>query len=30
MLSGLSFGFLLRIEALARREIGLPWLTGTP
>jgi hypothetical protein len=26
MLSGLSFGFLLRIEALARREIGLPWL----
>jgi hypothetical protein len=26
MLPGLSFGFLLRIEALARREIGLPWL----
>jgi hypothetical protein len=26
MLSGLPFGFLLRIEALARREIGLPWL----
>jgi hypothetical protein len=29
MLSGLPFGFLLRIEALARREIGLPWLRGT-
>jgi hypothetical protein len=26
MLPGLSFGFLLRIEALARREIGIPWL----
>ena len=26
MLSGLPFGFLLRNEALARREIGLPWL----
>ena len=26
MLPGLPFGFLLRIEALARREIGIPWL----
>jgi hypothetical protein len=26
MLSGHAFGFLLRIEALARREIGIPWL----
>jgi hypothetical protein len=26
MLTGLPFGFLLRLEALARREIGLPWL----
>ena len=26
MLPGLPFAFLLRIEALAGREIGLPWL----
>jgi hypothetical protein len=26
MLAGLPFGFLLRLETLARREIGLPWL----
>jgi hypothetical protein len=30
MLSGLTFGFLLRLEALARREIGLPWLRQLP
>jgi hypothetical protein len=28
MLSDLPFALLLRIEALARREIGLPWLRG--
>jgi len=26
LLAGLTFRVLLRLEALARREIGIPWL----
>jgi len=29
LLAGLSFRLLLRLSTLARREIGVPWLSPT-